>query len=268
MSVYAVGVYLRLIGARIRGQMQYRVSFLLETMAQFFATFLDFAMVFLIFDRIPSLRGWSLGEVALLYGLTATAFAIEKFIGRGFDVFHRKVARGDFDGVLIRPWDTFFLILADEFPLRRFGRLGQAVLVLGFAFRSVGLRWTWGRALYLPLVLCSGCAFYLAVIIVQATACFWTVQAVEFTNIFSYGGTMMASYPLEIYADWFRKFFTFIVPLAFVSYFPALYLLEKPDPLGFPRWFAFLTPPVCLAVLGLAIAFWHYGVRHYQSTGS
>lgn len=268
MTVYAIELYFRLVGARMRGQMQYRVSFLLETIAQFFATFLDFLTVFFIFDRIPSLRGWSLGEVALLYGLTATAFAIEEFVGRGFDVFHREVVRGEFDRVLIRPWDTFFQILAAEFPLRRFGRLGQAVLVLAFAIRSVGLRWTWAKALYLPLVLASGCAFYLAVIIVQATVSFWTVQAVEFTNIFSYGGTEMASFPLEIYADWFRKFFIFIVPLAFVSYFPGLYLMGKPDPLGFPTWFAFLTPLVCFAVLGLAVAFWHYGVRHYQSTGS
>jgi len=248
--------------------MQYRVSFLLETTAQFFATFIDFLTVYFIFNRIPSLRGWTLGEVALLYGLTATAFAIEEFIGRGFDVFHRKIVTGDFDRVLIRPWDTFFQILADEFPLRRLGRLGQAVLVLGLAAHVVGLRWTWAKVLYLPVVLASGCAFYLAVIIAQATMCFWTVQAVEFTNIFTYGGTEMASYPLEIYADWFRKLFIFVVPLAFVSYFPALYLLDKPDPLQFPAWFALLTPLVCFTVLGLAVAFWHYGVRHYQSTGS
>jgi ABC-2 type transport system permease protein len=248
--------------------MQYRVSFLLETTTQFFITFTDFLTVYFIFKRIPSLRGWSLGEVGLLYGLTATAFALEEFVGRGFDVFHRKVVRGDFDRVLIRPWDTFFQILADELPLRRFGRLGQAVLVLGYAAHSVGLRWTWAKVLYLPVVLMSGCAFYLAIIVIQATVCFWTVQAVEFTNIFSYGGTEMASYPLEIYAEWFRKLFIFVVPLAFVSYFPALYLLEKPDPLGYPGWFAFVAPPVCLAVLGLAVAFWRYGVRHYQSTGS
>jgi len=266
--MYALGLYFRLIGARIRGQMQYRVSFLLETTAQFFATFIDFLTVYFIFNRIPRLRGWSLGEVALLYGLAATAFALEEFIGRGFDVFHRKVVRGDFDQVLIRPWGTFFQILADEFPVRRLGRLGQGVLVLAFATHSVGLRWTWAKALYLPVVLASGCAFYLAIIIAQGTMCFWTVQAVEFANIFTSGGTEMASYPLEIYADWFRKLFIFIVPLAFVSYFPALYLLDKLDPLGFPAWFAFLTPPVCFTALGLASVLWRYGVRHYQSTGS
>jgi ABC-2 type transport system permease protein len=266
--MYAAGLYLRLIGARIRGQMQYRVSFLLETVSEFFVTFIDFLTVYFIFSRIPSLRGWSLGEVGLLYGLTATAFALEEFIGRGFDAFHRKVVRGEFDRVLIRPWDTFFQILAEEFPLRRLGRLGQAVLVLGFAAHAVTLRWTWVKVLYLPVVLASGCAFYLAVIIVQATVCFWTVQAVEFTNIFTYGGTEMASYPLEIYADWFRKLFIFVVPLAFVSYFPALFFLNKPDPLGYPAWFAFLTPPVCFAVLGLAVLLWRIGVRHYQSTGS
>jgi len=248
--------------------MQYRVSFLLETTAQFFATFIDFLTVYFIFNRIPSLRDWSLGELALLYGLAGTAFALEEFIGRGFDIFHRKVVSSDFDRLLIRPWGTFFQILTDEFPLRRLGRLGQRVLILAFAVHFVGLRWTWVKALYLPVALASRCAFYLEVIIAQATMCFWTVQAVEFANIFTYGGTEMASYPLEIYANWFRKLFIFVVPLAFVSYFPALCLLDKRDRLGFPAWFAFLTPTVCFAVLGLAAAFWHYGVRHYQSTRS
>jgi len=263
-----MGLYLRLVGARMRGQMQYRLSFLLETVTQFFATFLDFLTVYFIFNRIPSLRGWSLPEIALLYGLAATAFALEEFIGRGFDIFQTKVVSGEFDRVLIRPWSTFFQILAEEFPLRRVGRLGQGLLVLAWAVRSAGVHWTWIKALYVPVVLVSGCLFYLALIIAQATSCFWTVQAVEFANIFTYGGTQMASYPLEIYADWFRKFFTFVVPLAFVSYYPALYLLGKPDPLGFPAWFAFLTPPVCVGTLGLAMAFWRYGVRRYQSTGS
>jgi ABC-2 type transport system permease protein len=266
--VYAARLYFRLIGARIRGQMQYRVSFVLETVGQFLATFIDFLAVYFIFDRIPSLRGWSLGEVGILYGLAGTAFALEEFIGRGFDIFHQKVVRGDFDRVLIRPWGTLFQVLADEFPVRRIGRLGQAVLVLVVATRVVALRWTWAKVLYLPMALVSGCAFYLAIIIVQATMCFWTVQAVEFANMFTYGGTEMASYPLEIYADWFRKLFIFVVPLAFVSYFPALYLMDKPDPLGFPRWFALLTPPVCFVLLGLSIALWQYGVRRYQSTGS
>jgi ABC-2 type transport system permease protein len=98
--------------------------------------------------------------------------------------------------------------------------------------------------------------------------CFWTGQAVEFANIFTYGGTEMISYPLEIYVDWFRKLFIFVVPLAFVSYFPALYLLDKPDPLGFPRWFAFLTPPVSGGVLALSMMLWHHGVQRYQGTGS
>ena len=140
---------------------------------------------------------------------------------RGFDLFHRKVVSGDFDRVLIRPWDTFFQVLADEFPLRRLGRLEA-----GGAGPGLQASVPWGcvgpgsKALYLAVVLVSGCAFYLAVIIAQGTMCFCTVQAVEFANIFTYGGTEMASYPLEIYADWFRKIFIFVVPLLLCQLLP------------------------------------------------
>jgi ABC-2 type transport system permease protein len=45
----------------------------------------------------------------------------------------------------------------------------------------------------------------------------------------------LTQYPIDVYAAWFRRFLGYVVPLAFVCYFPALYLLDKPDPLGPPR---------------------------------
>ncbi len=78
----------------------------------------------------------------------------------------------------------------------------------------------------------------------------------------------MVSYPMTIYQGWFKHFFIFVVPLAFVTYFPALYFLGKPDALGLPAVFQFLPPPAAAAFLALARAVWSFGVRHYQSTGS
>ena len=68
--------------------------------------------------------------------------------------------------------------------------------------------------------------------------------------------------------DWLRRFFTFIVPAALLSYYPALYVLDKPDPGNLPRFMSFLAPVAGCSVLAVAFAFWRFGVAHYQSTGT
>jgi ABC-2 type transport system permease protein len=87
-------------------------------------------------------------------------------------------------------------------------------------------------------------------------------------NILTYGGNEMMAYPMHIYRDWMRRFFTFIVPAIFLNYYPALYFLGKPDPFNLPPFAPFLAPLVGLGTLVIALAFWNFGIRHYTSTGS
>jgi ABC-2 type transport system permease protein len=77
----------------------------------------------------------------------------------------------------------------------------------------------------------------------------------------------MAQYPFDIYATWLRRLLGFVVPLAFVCYFPALYVLGKPDPLGLPRVLEFASPIVALAAATVAGLIWRFAVRHYRSAG-
>src|SRR3712207_3288651 len=103
--------------------MQYKVSFWLDLFAFALMTVLDFAVIAILFTRFPSIAGWSVAEVALLYGLTTIPFSLNEMIARGFDApFERMMQRGTFDTLLIRPHSTFFQVLASEFQLRRLGR--------------------------------------------------------------------------------------------------------------------------------------------------
>ena len=104
--------------------------------------------------------------------------------------------------------------------------------------------------------------------ILQATLAFWTTEGLEIMNTLTYGGVETAQYPLSIYRTWFRRFFTFVVPLACVSYYPALAILERTDPLGSPSAFQWLAPLIGLLFLCLCLHVWRIGVRHYRSTGS
>jgi len=120
----------------------------------------------------------------------------------------------------------------------------------------------------LALAMLSGTVIYFAIFVLGATFCFWTVQAKEVTHVFTYGGDGVASYPLDIYRGSVRRFFTFVVPLAFVNYEPALFLLGRPDPLGLPDAVRLLSPPAAIVMALLARYAWQQGVQHYQSTGS
>jgi ABC-2 type transport system permease protein len=68
--------------------------------------------------------------------------------------------------------------------------------------------------------------------------------------------------------SWLRRFVTFVVPLAFINYYPTLYILGRSDPLGLPDWVRLLSPVAAIAMVLAARTVWSLGVRRYQSTGS
>jgi ABC-2 type transport system permease protein len=266
--VEPIAVYLRLVSAQLRSQMQYKVSFGLALVGSFLSCVTEFGVVLVLFSRIPLLAGWSLPEVALLYGLSGVAFAVAEMLAAALDNFQVHIVLGTFDRVLVRPRGALFQVMAEDFALRRVGRIAQSVLVLAIALRLLAVAWTADKVVVVAVALISGTVIYFAIFVLGATFCFWTVQAKEATHVFTYGGDGLASYPLDIYRGSVRRFFTFVVPLAFVNYEPALYLLGRPDPLGLPDVARLLSPVAALAMAALAWFGWQQGVRHYQSTGS
>ncbi len=263
------GLYWRLIAARIRAQMQYKMSFVLELLGFALTTGLDFAVIAILFTRFPSLAGWSIHEVALLYGLTMTAFSLTEMIGRGFDApFEAMMAQGTFDKLLTRPQGTFFQVLASEFQLRRLGRTLQGGAVLLYAFSRLQITWTPANILLVLITIASGVVVFLGLMVIGATICFWTIKTPEVINAFTFGGSTMASYPLPIYHRWLRTIFLFVVPVAFVNYPAALLLLGRRDPFGLAPSLAWAAPLAAAVFFGIARTFWQIGVSKYTSSGS
>jgi len=267
---FAMTMYCRLLTIRMRAQLQYRISFLLDLTATALSTAMGFGTLALIFQRFDNIAGWTLGEVAFLYGMIDTAFGTMDMFFSGFDpdTFGPMVQRGEFDQLLLRPVNITLQVLGSDIALRRLGRIAQGIVILGIALTLVDVRWTLAKIAYLPVVLASLVAFFGGLFIIGSTTTFWTVQRVEVINIFTYGGTEMMAYPMHIYAKWMRRFFTYVIPAIFLSYYPALYFLDRPDPLRMPPFAPFLSPVVGFSILAAALAFWRFGIRHYTSTGT
>jgi ABC-2 type transport system permease protein len=233
-------------------------------------TITGFGTLWLVLQRFGNVGGWTLPEIAFLFGIVETAFSLMDMIFSGFDPpdFGRLVRLGRLDQLLLRPTSVTLQVLGSRFVLRRLGRVFQGIAILTYALVSVNIQWNPVKYLYLPVVILSTVCFFGGLFIIGSTITFWTIDTIEVMNIFTYGGTEMMSYPMNIYQDWLRKFFTYILPSIFIVYYPALYYLGKPDPFKLPAITPFLSPFIGLGILLFGLAFWNFGLRHYQSSGS
>ena len=259
----------RLIAAMwIRSMLAYRASFVMTTFGNFAATALDFAAILLMFSQVDVLGGYTLPEVALLYGSAGTAFGIADLLMGSMSRLGSRVRDGTLDTLLVRPVPVLAQVAADRFSLRRLGRISQGALVFGYGLVACDIHWTSLKVLVIPVMLVSGAAIFMTVLVAGAAFQFVAQDAAEVENSFTYGGNTLLQYPPSLFAKDLVRGVTFIVPLAFVNWLPALYVLGRPYPLDLPRWLAWTPPLVAVACGALAGLAWRRGLSSYRSTGS
>ncbi len=256
-------LYIKYVKVHIMSQLSYRKSFILLTIGQFFVPFIMFISMSLLFQRFGSIKGWSLYEVALCYGVINVAYSTSECIFRGFDSFSSLIRNGDFDRILLRPRNTIIQVLGSKFELSRIGRLIQGIIVLCFSLTHLDIHFTPLKTFTFIMMLIGGFIIFSGIYVIGATLCFITIEGIEVVNIFTDGGREMAKYPLGIYKSFVKQFFTFIIPFAIINYYPLMYILDKSENqfYAYTPLFSFLFILPCLTI-------WRLGVSKYTSTGS
>jgi ABC-2 type transport system permease protein len=266
--MHGVRLYFRYAGVSIRGQLQYRASTIMQSIGAFLITGVEILGIWALFDRFGHIRGWSLPEIALFYGMISISWALCDAMARGFEVFGTLLKAGDVDRLLLRPRSPILQLLGHELTIRRVGRLAQGAVVLVYSLTSLDLAWSLPKLLLLAAAIAGTICTFLGLLILQATTAFWTTETLEVWNAFTYGGVTMSQYPLPIYRPWFRGFFLYAIPIGCTNYLPGVAILGRPDPLGTPVVVQWLAPLAGPAFLLLSLAVWRVGLRHYRSTGS
>ncbi|GGT91229.1 ABC transporter permease [Streptomyces lateritius] len=260
--------YRMVAGMWIRSTMTYRASFALTLFSSFTVTFFDFVVILLMFGQVRGLGGFSFPEVAFLYGTTSTSFGLADLTMGSLQRMGRRVRLGSLDTFLLRPVPVLAQVAADQFALRRLGRVLQGLLVLVWGLVLLDVEWTVLKVLLLPVMLVCGALIFSAVMVIGASALFWAQDAAEVTSSFTYGGNTLLQYPPSIFAQDLVRGVVYVVPLAFVNWVPALYILGRPAPAGVPAWTVFASPLVAVVCCVLAGLAWRAGLRSYRSTGS
>lgn len=258
--------YARIARMWIRASLAYPLSFALLTLSSLVMTALDFVGIWLMFHTVDHLGDFDLREIALLYGASGLGIGVADMLIGSVEQLGQHVRTGSLDTMLLRPVPLLVQVCADRFALRRLGRISQATVV--FAWGAGIVDWTPGRILVALGMVAGAILLYFGLFVGFSCIQFWTQDATEFANAFTYGGNTITQYPLSIYPQAVVRSLTFVLPIAFVSWYPCLTLLGRTDPWGTPGWFGWLTLPVGVVCMAAAGALWRSGVRHYTSTGS
>ena len=266
--LHAVRCYGHIVRMWIRAALAYPASFWMTMLGNLGASGMDFVVIVVMFLHTHALGGWSLPQVAFLYGTSGLTLGLADLFVGSVDQLGVRVREGSVDTVLVRPVPALAQLAGDRFALRRIGRVTQSGAVLAWSLVQLDLAWTPLKVLvFASLVLCGTLIF--GSIFVGGSAChFFMADAAEVQNSFTYGGATMLQYPPTIYARDIVRGTVFGVPLAFVNWLPALYLLGREDPLGVPSWFRFASPVAALLCVAGAGLLWRTGIRSYRSTGS
>ncbi len=218
--------------------------------------------------QFPSMNGWTFREMFFLYALWMSGHELHNAVFFQIVSVPEFVREGQFDRFLVRPLDALFQILIVPQQLLPDG-LVLAIVTLCVAVPFAGLKVTPLVVLFIALIVCGGALIDLGISLAVATVSFWFVRVDTLRWAVMSLEQDFTRYPISIYARGVRVVLAFVLPFAFMNYFPATFLLQKQETgLGLNPIVGLLTPAIGLAWFGVSYAFWGAGLRRYQGTGS
>lgn len=255
-------LYFKFLAIHLKSEMAYPASFFLACCGRLLVALTAIFSIHILLGRFGSVGGHSLGEVLLGFGAVLTAYSLAECFARGFDAFSRIVREARFDRIMVRPRALVFQVICQDLRPASAANILTGVLVILRGMKLCGVVWTLPKALVLLSMTLCGSLLFFGVFLIHAALCFFTLEGLEFMNIFTDGVREYSQYPFDVYGKGVLWFATAVMPVALVQVWPLRYLMGTG-----PWWFG-LLPLLSMWFLIPCYALWLLGVRHYRSAGS
>lgn len=247
----------------IQNETAYRADFALRIVTAFLALLGELCGIWTIFANTRSIGGWTALQVVVLLGVfRVMAGLIGLIIAPNMRLTMERIRLGTLDFLLTRPVSAMFYTSFSTMVIWR-----GIDMLIGFGLVAAGClglasSLSWLTILRFVVTLAAGAVILYALWLAIATTAFWftRINNIEmvFWNVFEAG-----RYPIDIYRPWVRWGLTYILPLAFLTTFPAAELTGRGTSGGVLA--ALLVAP--LALLG-ATWFWRLGLRSYSGASA
>jgi ABC-2 type transport system permease protein len=262
---------LRLTSLFAQVSIQNFAAYRFDLFTRFFVSLMHLAgeliAVWTIFSNTTSVNGWRWQHMLVLAGVfRIVAGGIRISIVPNMQRVLQEIHAGTLDFVLLKPVNAQLLVSIREFVVWRVVDilLGLSIALYG-CYALVGHVPIVQTAVFF-LMLLAGFGIVYSVWLILVTACFWFVriQNIEmiFWNVFEAG-----RFPIAIYRPWLQWTLTYIIPLAFITSFPAGVLAGDPGT-GVSNWAPMFAVLMAVASFAAASWFWRYGLRRYSGASA
>lgn len=259
-----VRLYLKLQYVQLRTIVEYRGDFWIGILGAALMQGAGLVFISALFSRVPDVAGWTVWEIAVLYGLALTPKGLTELLCDGPWMLRSLVNTGEFDRLLVRPVSPALQAATKIASIHGLGQLALGSVAIAIGTSRSGMDWSIWKVLFLLATIGSGFAMICAINFLANLIGFWepsTQSALPtmYTMLIDF-----AKFPLEIYSLVIRVLVTVIAPFAFLSYFPGLVLLDKDTPW---RWLGFASPLVTGLVVVITAWLWRKALARYQGVG-
>ncbi len=258
--------YLRLLGVQLRASlllaMQYRLDFVLDAVMSLFWTASALVPLLVLFEQRPTLAGWTWPEALLVVAwFTILKAVLDGAIQPSLVTVVEHIRKGTLDFLLLKPADAQFMVSTSGFELWKIWNLLGGGALLVWALHRLG-RWPSALGVLTATALLGGAVVLLySIWIVVVSMAFYVVKIDNLSYLFSsiYDA---ARWPASVFRGVLAFVFTFVIPLAVMTTFPALALLGR------------LAPTHALGALVGSVVFaflarraWLHALGRYTSAG-
>jgi ABC-2 type transport system permease protein len=218
-----------------------------------------------VYGHVERLAGWRFAEAVVLLGVyLIVSGLLETFVWPNLLWFGGKVRDGQLDDLLLMPAPSLFTAsFGASRPLALNGvLLGAGLVVAGLLEPGPDAApVTVANVLAGLLLVLSGTVVAWALRVLIAAVALWS-PGLDL-DVFYSGLWQLGRYPIDVYAPTIRGLLTYVVPVAFVSTFPARALTRGAD-----AWTLLGGVGAAVAAVLVVVAVWRAGLRRYTSATS
>jgi ABC-2 type transport system permease protein len=263
--ILSVSIYYYYFKQFLKSKAEYRVDFLFGIASQILISLFGLLFILMLLDgeSVKQIGDWSRLEVMLIYGYSMLSFALFNTVATNLYRFgDRYVIGGEFDRVLVRPLNSLSQVLFEAFNLESIGTFILGACIFSYACRGLHLSLGILDYCWLGISVISGSIILISVFISLSTLSFYFEDKLGI-GAPVYSLINFGRYPTPIFNSTIQFILSFIIPFAFVAFYPATHFLGREE----YRYFCYCTPLVALASFSFALFFWCQGVKRYASTG-
>ena len=248
----------------IRSLAEYRADFFMMICFTAFSQFCNLAVTGVIYSNIPYIAGWDLWEILLLYSFLLFSEGCINFFFQGSWKINEIIHQADLDRFLLRPLPVGLQLLTARIDFDGLSKMTIASLIFLTSASRCYIAWTPKKILLFLLLVIGICIIRTCMIWITSCLSFWMDGRPNSLNYFILTLGELGKYPLTIFPTPLRILFAYLIPYAFISYYPAIWLLDKEKGI-----FYICIPAavilISILMLTLSAAVLKFGLRRYES---